>query len=292
MEPHLFADAPSSAEVREAETEAILSGGRAGADQGSTRRPDPAPMVTPHRHNVDADWPSDPATPQAAPVHTPTAAAAADVPAAQSVAQPVATPERTAAEALSDMLRARHSGTPSAPERPTPGAAAAAAAAGTPSIADAAAIIAAAKAADLGAPVPGALRPPPPRIVPKIASAQLPNGAVEPPGFGAPVPSGPSPLMPAPDLARQARASVSGADAGVIETYRQWVLAQAVGSQSFQPLSVMDRYDEWFLLSASGVATLLAWTHEDHHATYSAETWVDQILPTQGIAISDRAIGH
>jgi hypothetical protein len=91
-------------------------------------------------------------------------------------------------------------------------------------------------------------------------------------------------------LARQARASVTSADVNLIEIYRQWVLGQAVGAETFEPLSVVDRYDEWFLLSASGVATLLAWTHEDHHATYSAETWVDQILPTQGIAISDRQL--
>ena len=32
------------------------------------------------------------------------------------------------------------------------------------------------------------------------------------------------------------------------------------------------------------------WTHEDHGATYSGDTWVDQILPTQGIAISDRQL--
>ena len=84
--------------------------------------------------------------------------------------------------------------------------------------------------------------------------------------------------------------TMSGPESGVVDTYRTWVLAQALGSQAFQPLSVNDRYDEWFLMSASGVASLLAWTHEDHGATYSAETWVDQILPTQGIAVADRQL--
>ena len=97
-------------------------------------------------------------------------------------------------------------------------------------------------------------------------------------------------LTPGSDLARQARASVSTADSTVVEIYRNWVLQQALGAESFQPLTVNDRYDEWFLLSASGVATLLAWTHEDHGATYSADTWVEQILPTQGIVISDRVL--
>lgn len=86
-------------------------------------------------------------------------------------------------------------------------------------------------------------------------------------------------------------ASVAGrADPTVIETYRSWVTGQTLGHDAFQPLAVRDRFDEWFLLSASGVASLLAWTHEDHGATYSAETWVDQILPSQGISIADRQL--
>ena len=76
----------------------------------------------------------------------------------------------------------------------------------------------------------------------------------------------------------------------VIETYRAWVTGQTLGHAAFQPLAVRDRFDEWFLLSASGVASLLAWTHEDHGATYSADTWVDQILPSQGISIADREL--
>jgi hypothetical protein len=165
-------------------------------------------------------------------------------------------------------------------------------------------------------------RTPPPRIVPRVPLADKSRGegtpfvaatAVAPPpppaadaptAFVPPEPHAPaapaaaappSPvsepsLTPGSDLARQARASVTATDSTVVEIYRNWVLAQALGSESFQPLAVNDRYDEWFLLSASGVATLLAWTHEDHGATYSGDTWVDQILPTQGIAISDRQL--
>ena len=168
-------------------------------------------------------------------------------------------------------------------------------------------------------PEPVAPRPPPPRIVPRVpladksrddgvpfvaaaASAPPPPPVADAPtAFVPPEPHGPaavapqSPvsepsLTPGSDLARQARASVSATDSTVVEIYRNWVLAQALGAESFQPLTVNDRYDEWFLLSASGVATLLAWTHEDHGATYSGDTWVDQILPTQGIAISDRQL--
>ena len=168
-------------------------------------------------------------------------------------------------------------------------------------------------------PEPVAPRPPPPRIVPRVpladksrdggvpfvaaaASAPPPPPVADAPtAFVPPEPHGPaavapqSPvsepsLTPGSDLARQARASVSATDSTVVEIYRNWVLAQALGTESFQPLTVNDRYDEWFLLSASGVATLLAWTHEDHGATYSGDTWVDQILPTQGIAISDRQL--
>lgn len=166
---------------------------------------------------------------------------------------------------------------------------------------------------------PVATRPPPPRIVPRLpladkrrddgtvfvaatAPAPPPQPAVDAPtAFVPPEPHAPaaaapqSPvsepsLTPGSELARQARASVSATDSTVVEIYRNWVLAQALGAESFQPLTVNDRYDEWFLLSASGVATLLAWTHEDHGATYSGDTWVDQILPTQGIAISDRQL--
>jgi hypothetical protein len=131
----------------------------------------------------------------------------------------------------------------------------------------------------------------PPEPVAPAALAQpvaAPEQAPAPVAEQSPV-SEPS-LTPGSDLARQARGSVNPADSSVVEIYRNWVLAQALGSESFQPLSVNDRYDEWFLLSASGVATLLAWTHEDHGATYSADTWVDQILPTQGIVISDRQL--
>jgi hypothetical protein len=76
----------------------------------------------------------------------------------------------------------------------------------------------------------------------------------------------------------------------VIEQYRNWVLDQATGATAFEPLRVEGHLDQWFLLSACGVATLLSWTHEDHGATYPKEVWVDQILPEQGIAIADREL--
>jgi hypothetical protein len=96
-------------------------------------------------------------------------------------------------------------------------------------------------------------------------------------------------MVGAPQDAR-GRHPIGVADQSVVEIYRNWVLTQTTGERAFQALDVNDRYDEWFLLSASGVATLLAWTHEDHGATYSAETWVDQILPMQGIGVADRQL--
>lgn len=79
-------------------------------------------------------------------------------------------------------------------------------------------------------------------------------------------------------------------DTSLVEVYRDWVITQTTGERAFQTLAVYEHFDQWFLLSASGVATLLAWTHEDHGATYSAETWVDQILPMQGIGVADRQL--
>jgi hypothetical protein len=93
---------------------------------------------------------------------------------------------------------------------------------------------------------------------------------------------------------RQAAASttavVRNTDPAILENYRGWVLAQATGADRFVPLDVHGPLEPWFLLSACGVATLLAWTHEDHGATYSVETWVDDIIPHQGIAVSDRQL--
>jgi hypothetical protein len=131
---------------------------------------------------------------------------------------------------------------------------------------------------------------PPEPVAPAAAAQPAPVQQPAPAPVAQQSPVSEPSLTPGSDLARQARASVNPADSSVVEIYRNWVLAQALGSESFQPLTVNDRYDEWFLLSASGVATLLAWTHEDHGATYSADTWVDQILPTQGIVIADRQL--
>jgi hypothetical protein len=93
---------------------------------------------------------------------------------------------------------------------------------------------------------------------------------------------------------RQAAASttsvVRGTDPAILERYRAWVLAQATGVERFQALDVDGPLEPWFLLSACGVATLLAWTHEDHGATYSVETWVDDIIPHQGISVGDRQL--
>jgi hypothetical protein len=115
------------------------------------------------------------------------------------------------------------------------------------------------------------------------------------PSFGeppAPSPSSSTQLanVVGSEMDARERHPVGIADQSVIEIYRNWVLTQTTGERAFQALDVHERYDEWFLLSASGVATLLAWTHEDHGATYSAETWVDQILPMQGIGVADRQL--
>jgi hypothetical protein len=132
-----------------------------------------------------------------------------------------------------------------------------------------------------------------------VSSNPQPDYSGQPPTFDGSV-AQPSrvPVAPSDHLAAvvgaapdaRERHPASAADHTVIEIYRNWVLTQTTGERAFQSLDVHDRYDEWFLLSASGVATLLAWTHEDHGATYSAETWVDQILPMQGIGVADRQL--
>jgi hypothetical protein len=154
-------------------------------------------------------------------------------------------------------------------------------------------------------PYAGANRSVPPTLQPGVAvpdyvsSNSQPDYSGQPPTFDsgfAPAPR--VPVAPSDELASVVRGApdtrerhpVGAADHAVIEIYRNWVLTQTTGERAFQSLDVHDRYDEWFLLSASGVATLLAWTHEDHGATYSAETWVDQILPMQGIGVADRQL--
>jgi hypothetical protein len=134
-----------------------------------------------------------------------------------------------------------------------------------------------------------------PDVVSSNSHADYPG---QPPAYDGSVPAPRGPVAPSEELAAMVGAApdirerhpVGTADHTVIEIYRNWVLTQTTGERAFQSLDVHDRYDEWFLLSASGVATLLAWTHEDHGATYSAETWVDQILPMQGIGVADRQL--
>jgi hypothetical protein len=73
------------------------------------------------------------------------------------------------------------------------------------------------------------------------------------------------------------------------ERYRQWVLAQALGDDGIATLDAADAR-EVFMLSSTGVATVLAWLREQDRASYSVERWVDEILPGQGIHIADRGL--
>jgi hypothetical protein len=70
------------------------------------------------------------------------------------------------------------------------------------------------------------------------------------------------------------------------------VLGQMMPGASFGPLDVDRSPDEWLLLATCGVATLLAWTHEDHHFTYPVETWAEEILPAYGVRIRDRELAR
>ena len=146
--------------------------------------------------------------------------------------------------------------------------------------------------------------------VPVVAPVVIPTAAAAAPAPVVTPTTAPAPVVQAAPLAapaangspavfltgdgRQAAASttsvVRGTDPAVLERYRAWVLDQATGAQTFVALDVDGPLEPWFLLSACGVATLLAWTHEDHGATYSVETWVDDIIPHQGISVGDRQL--
>jgi len=140
-------------------------------------------------------------------------------------------------------------------------------------------------------PLEAALVVPPAPVAPPmpapVASAPPPP-PVRPPE---PAPTGVATLVPNVQIVKAGtRLVLDATDPQVIERYRNWVLDQATGATAFEPLRVDGQLDQWFLLSACGVATLLSWTHEDHGATYPKEVWVDQILPEQGIAIADREL--
>ncbi len=133
---------------------------------------------------------------------------------------------------------------------------------------------------------PTPVAPPAPPPMPAPVASAPPPPPVRPPE---PAPTGVATLVPNVQIVKAGtRLVLDATDPRVIERYRNWVLDQATGATAFEPLRVDGQLDQWFLLSACGVATLLSWTHEDHGATYPKEVWVDQILPEQGIAIADR----
>jgi len=98
---------------------------------------------------------------------------------------------------------------------------------------------------------------------------------------------------PAPERASAemaARSAVGSVAPVIVYRYRKWVLGQMVPGAPFEAVTVDRSPDEWLLLSTCGVATLMAWTHEDHHFTYPVETWADEILPAHGVRIRDREL--
>ena len=96
--------------------------------------------------------------------------------------------------------------------------------------------------------------------------------------------------LPMADLT--ARSAVGSVAPVIVYRYRKWVLGQMMPGASFGPVDVDRSPDEWLLLATCGVATLLAWTHEDHHFTYSVETWAEEILPAHGVRIRDRELAR
>jgi hypothetical protein len=100
-----------------------------------------------------------------------------------------------------------------------------------------------------------------------------------------------SPLVPDSERALASLSAVLH-DTGnhVLDEYRRWVLEQALGDSAFHSLDINANHRDLFMLSSCGVATLLAWLHEQHRATYTVDTWIDEILPSQGIEIDDREL--
>jgi hypothetical protein len=100
-----------------------------------------------------------------------------------------------------------------------------------------------------------------------------------------------SPLVPDSERALASLSTVLH-DTGnhILDEYRRWVLEQALGDSAFHTVDINANHRDLFMLSSCGVATLLAWLHEQHRATYTVDTWIDEILPSQGIEIDDREL--
>ncbi|MDQ1425476.1 MAG: hypothetical protein QOD72_2974, partial [Acidimicrobiaceae bacterium] len=74
-----------------------------------------------------------------------------------------------------------------------------------------------------------------------------------------------SPLVPDQERAMASLSTVLH-DTGnnVLDQYRQWVLEQALGDTAFHRVDIDANNRDLFMLSSCGVATLLAWLHEQH----------------------------
>ena len=175
---------------------------------------------------------------------------------------------------------------------PAVAAAAVARAAVAPAVAAAAVATAPAPAAQVAAPT-GPPPPPPPVSAPTplMAEAMVPSDDV--PGWSRSSAIPAARANPAPERASAemaARSAVGSVAPVIVYRYRKWVLGQMVPGAPFEAVTVDRSPDEWLLLSTCGVATLMAWTHEDHHFTYPVETWADEILPAHGVRIRDREL--
>jgi F0F1-type ATP synthase assembly protein I len=151
--------------------------------------------------------------------------------------------------------------------------------------------------ASLFAPPSGPPLPPPPGVVSGLPVLPVaPDAVMPPPPPPPPLPqrvTAPlaSPAIPTSAMALDRTRSVVGSVAPVIVfRYRKWVLGQMTPGAVFEPLAIEGGLDDWALLSACGVATLLAWTHEDHNVTHPVEAWVDELLPAHGVRIRDRQL--
>lgn len=151
--------------------------------------------------------------------------------------------------------------------------------------------------ASLFAPPVGPALPPPAGVVTGLPVLPVaPDAVMPPPPPPPPLPqrvSAPlaSPAIPTSAIALdRTRSVVSSVAPVVVFRYRKWVLGQMTPGAVFEPLAIEGGLDDWALLSACGVATLLAWTHEDHDVTHPVEAWVDELLPAHGVRIRDRQL--